>query len=110
MMLDARATAEKAKFAADRDAAFKAHAHRDRMFGRGAADLRGHRGEAAEGYARDLMRDDVKSADDARILVKVGDDLGEASPTRRSARSRAAGPRSCRVAAPTPPPRLRRPA
>lgn len=77
-MLDARAKAEDAKFALDRDAAFKAHARHDRMFGRWAAHLLGLRGEAAEGYALELMRDDVESAGDDRVLVKVGDDLQSA--------------------------------
>jgi hypothetical protein len=77
-MLETRARAEEAKFALDHDAAFKAHARRDRMFGRWAAHLLGLRGEAAEGYALELMRDDAESAGDDRVLLRVGDDLRSA--------------------------------
>ena len=76
-MFETRERAAEAKFVHERDVAFQAHAHRDRMFGRWAARLMGLRGPAIENYARSLMFSDVESVDDEALLARVRSDLAE---------------------------------
>lgn len=77
-MFETKEKTEEARYAHGLELDFKAHARRDRMFGRWAAHLLGLHGESAEAYALQMMRDDVESAGDERVLDKVGDDLRSA--------------------------------
>jgi len=76
-MFDTRERAAEAKFVHERDAAFQAHAHRDRMFGRWAARLMGLRGAAIEDYARSLMFSDMEGVGDEALLARVQSDLAQ---------------------------------
>lgn len=74
---DERETAFEAKFAHDEQMQFKAEARRNKLLGLWAADLMGLSGDAAEAYAKEVIRSDFEEAGDDDVLRKVAGDLGD---------------------------------
>lgn len=72
---DDREKAFENKFAHDAELRFKAEARRNRRLGLWAAELLGHRGEAAEAYAQSLILADLEQAGDGDVLDKLTRDL-----------------------------------
>ena len=74
---DERENAFESKFAHDEEMQFKAMARRNKLLGLWAADLLGKTGEAAEEYAKDVVRADFEEAGDEDVYRKVAGDLGD---------------------------------
>ena len=72
---DDRADAFENKFAHDAQMQFKAEARRNKLLGLWAADLMGKSGEAAEAYAKDVIKSDFEEAGDDDVVRKVVADL-----------------------------------
>ena len=66
------------RYANDAEARFKAEARRDKIVGRWAAGLLGHQGQAAEDYARSVIKADMEEAGSEDVFRKLRTDL----PTR----------------------------
>lgn len=69
-----RQTAE-SKFAHDADLKFKATARRNKLLGLWAAGLMGLSGEAAEAYAKEVVKADFEEAGDEDVYRKLKGDL-----------------------------------
>ncbi len=67
------------KFAHDEELRFKATARRNKLLGLWAAEKMGLTGEAAEEYAREVVRADFEEAGDEDVYRKIKHDLSAAS-------------------------------
>jgi hypothetical protein len=67
------------KFAHDAEMQFKADARRNKLLGLWAADLLGKSGDAANDYAREVIKSDFEEAGDEDVYRKVSGDLGTRS-------------------------------
>jgi len=74
---DDRENAFEAKFAHDESLLFKATARRNKLLGHWAAALLGKEGEAAEEYAKEVVRADFEEPGDDDVIRKVAGDLGD---------------------------------
>jgi hypothetical protein len=74
---DERENAFESKFAHDADMQFKAEARRNKLLGLWAADLMGVSGDAANEYARAVIKSDFEEAGDEDVYRKVSGDLGD---------------------------------
>ncbi|WP_299206858.1 DUF1476 domain-containing protein [uncultured Tateyamaria sp.] len=73
---DERESAFENKFAHDAEMQFKADARRNKLLGLWAADLMGKTGDAAEKYAREVVKSDFEEAGHEDVYRKVAGDLG----------------------------------
>lgn len=73
---DDREQAFEKKFAHDAEMQFKAEARRNKLLGLWAAEKLGKTGEAAEDYAKEVIRSDFEEAGDEDVFRKVSTDLG----------------------------------
>ncbi|MBY6006283.1 DUF1476 domain-containing protein [Salipiger bermudensis] len=76
---DERESAFENKFAHDEEMAFRAEARCNKLLGLWAAELLGKSGEAAEAYARDVIKADFEEAGHEDVVRKVAGDLGDKS-------------------------------
>ncbi|MEO0358211.1 MAG: DUF1476 domain-containing protein [Pseudomonadota bacterium] len=76
---DDRKNAFEAKFANDAQMQFKAEARRNKLVGLWAADLMGLTGDAADDYAKAVIRADFEEAGDEDVYRKLAGDLGDAA-------------------------------
>lgn len=65
------------KFAHDEEMQFKAVARRNRLLGLWAASLLGKTGDAADAYAREVVKSDFEESGDHDVYRKVAGDLGD---------------------------------
>lgn len=72
---DERKTAFENKFAHDAEMKFKAEARCNKLLGLWAADLMGKTGDAADEYAKEVIKSDFEEAGDADVIRKVAADL-----------------------------------
>ena len=73
---DERENAFETKFAHDAEMAFRAEARRNKLLGLWAADLLGKTGDAADDYAKEVIKSDFEEAGDEDVFRKVSGDLG----------------------------------
>ena len=73
---DDRERAAEAKFALDSETQFRVTARRNKLAGLWAAQLLGKSGDAAETYAREVIRADFEEAGDDDVVRKLAGDLG----------------------------------
>lgn len=73
---DDRENAFENKFAHDAAMQFKAEARRNKLLGLWAADLLGKTGEAANDYAKEVIKADMEEAGDEDVYRKLSGDLG----------------------------------
>ena len=66
------------KFARDEELRFKATSRRNRLLGLWAAEKLGKTGEAADAYAREVIRADMQEAGDEDVFRKIRGDLDQA--------------------------------
>jgi hypothetical protein len=71
-----RETAHEAKFAHDQETAFKISARRNKLLGLWAADLMDLSGQAADDYAKEVIRSDFEEVGEEDVYRKVMGDLG----------------------------------
>jgi hypothetical protein len=64
------------KFALDEELKFKAEARRDKLLGLWVAEQLGLSGDAANGYAKEVVAADFQQPGDADVVRKVTNDLG----------------------------------
>ncbi|MEL7107456.1 MAG: DUF1476 domain-containing protein [Pseudomonadota bacterium] len=76
---DDRENAFENKFAHDAQMQFKAEARRNKLLGLWAADLMGVTGEAADDYAKEVVKSDFEEAGHEDVVRKVAGDLGDKS-------------------------------
>jgi hypothetical protein len=76
---DNRKDAAEKKFAHDAELQFKATARRNKLLGLWVAEKLGKTGEAAEAYAKDVVKADFEEAGDEDVFRKVHADLTAAS-------------------------------
>jgi hypothetical protein len=69
------------KFALDEEQKFKAEARRNRLLGMWAAEKLGLTGDAASGYAKEVVAADFEEAGDQDVLQKVFKDLSAKGET-----------------------------
>ncbi|QMU57744.1 MAG: DUF1476 family protein [Boseongicola sp.] len=74
---DDRENAFENKFARDAEMQFKAEARRNKLLGLWAAALMGKDGDAADEYAKEVIRSDFEEAGDEDVYRKVSGDLGD---------------------------------
>ena len=74
---DDRENAFENKFAHDSQMQFKAEARRNKLLGLWAAGLMGKDGDAADAYAKEVIKSDFEEAGDDDVLRKVAGDLGD---------------------------------
>ena len=72
-----RENAFESKFAHDAEMQFKAEARRNKLLGLWAAGLMGKEGDAADAYAKEVIKSDFEEAGDDDVLRKVTGDLGD---------------------------------
>lgn len=72
---DDRENAYENKFAHDQELKFKAEARRNKLLGLWAADLMGLAGDAAEDYARSVIRADFEEVGDEDVFRKIRADF-----------------------------------
>ncbi|MBS3847967.1 MULTISPECIES: DUF1476 domain-containing protein [Devosia] len=70
-----RAKGQEAKYAFDAETKFKAEARRNKLLGIWAAELLGLTGDAATGYAAEVVAADFEEAGDEDVFRKVSGDL-----------------------------------
>lgn len=63
------------KFAHDQELKFKAEVRRNKLLGLWAAELMGLEGEAAEAYAKEVVKSDFEEAGDEDVFRKVRGDF-----------------------------------
>ena len=63
------------KFAHDEELQFKATARRNKLLGLWAAELMGLSGEAAEAYAKEVVRSDFEEAGEEDVFRKIRGDF-----------------------------------
>ena len=73
---DDRENAFESKYAHDNDMQFKAEARRNKLLGLWAAELMSLSGEAADEYAKEVIKSDFEEAGDEDVYRKVSGDLG----------------------------------
>ncbi len=73
---DDREKAFENKFAHDAEMQFKAEARRNKLLGLWAAELMGKTGEAADEYAKEVIKSDFEEAGHEDVYRKVSGDLG----------------------------------
>ena len=74
---DDRENAFESKFAHDAEMQFKAEARRNKLLGLWAAGLMGKSGDAADAYAKEVIKADFQEAGDDDVFRKVSGDLGD---------------------------------
>ena len=74
---DDRENAFESKFAHDAEMQFKAEARRNKLLGLWAAGLLGKSGDAADAYAKEVIKADFQEAGDDDVFRKVSGDLGD---------------------------------
>ncbi len=74
---DDRENAFENKYAHDAEMQFKADARRNKLLGLWAAGLMGKEGEAADAYAREVVKSDFEEAGHEDVFRKVSGDLGD---------------------------------
>ena len=74
---DDRENAFESKFAHDAEMQFKAEARRNKLLGLWAAELMGKSGQAADEYAKEVIRADFEEAGDEDVYRKLAGDLGD---------------------------------
>jgi hypothetical protein len=72
---DKRREGYESKFAHDQDLKFKATARRNKLLGLWAAEKLGISGEAADAYAKEVVKADFEEAGDDDVFRKVRKDL-----------------------------------
>ena len=75
--LDDREKGFERKFAHDAEMQFKAEARRNKLLGLWAAGLMGKDGDAADAYAKEVIKADFEEAGDEDVYRKVAGDLGD---------------------------------
>ncbi|RMF12492.1 MAG: DUF1476 domain-containing protein [Alphaproteobacteria bacterium] len=65
------------KFAHDEELAFKAQARRNKLLGLWAAEKMGLTGDAAQAYAREVVKADFEEAGDEDVFRKIRKDFDE---------------------------------
>ncbi len=73
--MDGREDAFESKFAHDANLQFKAEARRNKLLGLWAADLMGITGEAANDYAKEVIKADFEEAGDEDVFRKIRGDF-----------------------------------
>jgi len=73
---DDRKKAQENKFAHDEELRFRATARRNKLAGLWAAEKMGLSGEAAEAYAKEVVKADFEEAGDEDVFRKLRKDLG----------------------------------
>jgi len=76
---DKRREGYESKFAHDQDLKFKATARRNKLLGLWAAEKLGISGEAADAYAREVVKADFEEAGDDDVFRKVRKDFDDKS-------------------------------
>lgn len=74
---DDRQKAFETKFARDQELEFKATARRNKLIGLWAAEKLGLAGDAAEQYARDVVKADLEEAGDEDVFRKLRKDFDD---------------------------------
>lgn len=74
---DDRERAFETKFAHDEEMKFKAEARRNKLVGLWAAEILGKSGDAADAYAKDVVRADFEEAGHEDVMRKLMADLGD---------------------------------
>jgi len=74
---DDRENAFENKFAHDAEMQFKADARRNKLLGLWAAGLMGKDGDAADQYAKEVVKSDFEEAGHEDVYRKVSGDLGD---------------------------------
>ena len=77
---DERESAFENKFAHDAEMQFKAEARRNKLMGLWVAEILGKSGDAADDYAKEVVRSDFEEAGHEDVMRKVLGDLGGAVP------------------------------
>jgi hypothetical protein len=72
---DDREKGFESKFAHDQQLAFKATVRRNKLLGLWAADLMGLKGDAAEAYAKEVVKSDFEEAGDDDVFRKIRKDF-----------------------------------
>ena len=73
--MDKRGASFESKFAHDAELKFKAEARRNKLLGLWAADLMGITGDAANDYAKEVIKSDFEEAGDEDVFRKVRADF-----------------------------------
>jgi len=76
---DKREEGFESKFAHDEELRFKANARRNKLLGLWAAELLGKDGEAAEDYAKEVVRSDFDEPGDEDVFRKIRSDFDAAN-------------------------------
>ncbi len=66
-------------FAHDAALRFKAEARRNKLLGLWAAELMGKQGEAADAYAKEVIKSDLEEAGDDDVFRKIRGDFDDAN-------------------------------
>ena len=74
---DDREHAFEAKFVHDEEMKFKLEARRNKLVGLWAAEILGKTGDAAEAYAKEVIRADFEEAGHEDVIGKLKADLGD---------------------------------
>ena len=74
---DDREHAFEAKFAHDEEMKFKLEARRNKLVGLWAAEILGKTGDAAEAYAKEVIRADFEEVGHEDVIGKLKADLGD---------------------------------
>ena len=74
---DDRESAFENKFAHDAEMLFRAEARANKLLGLWAAELLGKTGDAADAYAKEVIKADFEEAGHDDVIRKVAGDLGE---------------------------------
>jgi len=74
---DDRGDAFENKFAHDAEVRFKVEARRNKLLGLWAAEVMGKSADAAEAYAKEVIKADFEEAGDEDVYRKVSGDLGD---------------------------------
>ncbi|MEM9710235.1 MAG: DUF1476 domain-containing protein [Pseudomonadota bacterium] len=74
---DDRENAFESKFAHDAEMQFRAEARRNKLLGLWAAELLGKTGDAADEYAKEVVKSDFEEAGHEDVVRKVSGDLGD---------------------------------
>jgi hypothetical protein len=74
---DDRENAFENKYAHDQEMQFRAEARRNKLLGLWAAEMLGKTGEAADAYAREVIKSDFEEAGHEDVVRKVVGDLGD---------------------------------
>ena len=86
---DEREIAFEKKFALDEEQKFKAEVRRNKLLGLWVAEKLGLSGDAASGYAKEVIAADFQEARSAEVVRKVIADLGAKGITMTEAQVRA---------------------